>query len=49
MSSADLAVTDAFRAVAAQGEEQEAAEFGRYGMGEQQRRPLNAQEDVVER
>ena len=49
MPSADLAIADAFRAVAAQSEEKQGAEFGRYGMREQPRRPLDIQQNTVDK
>lgn len=44
-----LPLGDAFRAVAAQSEEKQGAEFGRYGMGEQPRRPLDIQQNTVDK
>lgn len=47
MPPADLAVADALGSIAADGEEQKGAELGRYGMGEQPRRPLDIEQDTI--
>ena len=48
MPPADLAVTDAFSSVAADGEEQKGAELGNDGRRKQRRRSLDIQQDAVD-